>query len=141
MQAMGTSLVPYLTFEGNAAEAMKFYHSVLGGELTMQTFGESKMAEKPEDENRIIHATLKNEALTFMASDSQPGMPVKMGDNFSMSISGEDGGMLTSIFNKLAQGGNIDMPLAKQFWGDTFGMLRDKFGVRWMVNINSQQQT
>ena len=138
---MGTSLVPYLTFGGNAADAMRFYHSVLGGELTMQTFGEAKMAEKPEDENRIIHATLKNDALTFMASDSQPGEPVKSGDNFSMSISGEDGEMLASIFNRLSEGGNIDMPLAKQFWGDTFGMLRDKFGIRWMVNINSQQKT
>ena len=138
---MGTTLMPYLTFDGTAAQAMKFYHSVLGGELTMQTFGEAKMANKPEDENRIIHATLKNEALTFMASDSQPGMPIKMGDNFSMSISGEDSPRLTEIFNKLAQDGKIDMPLAKQFWGDTFGMVRDRFGVHWMVNINAQPQT
>lgn len=138
---MVSTLNPYLTFDGNAAEAMKFYHSIIGGELSMQTFGEANMAEKPEDKNRIVHATLKNAALSFMASDSQPGTPVKMGDNFSMSISGEDAAWLTDVFNKLSKGGNVDMPLAKQFWGDTFGMVRDKFGVRWMVNINSQPQT
>jgi PhnB protein len=138
---MGTTLMPYLTFDGTAGDAMKFYQSVLGGELTMQTFGEAKMANKPEDSNRIIHATLKNDALTFMASDSQPGEPIKMGDNFSMSISGEDSSKLMAFFNKLSVGGTVDMPLAKQFWGDTFGTLRDKFGVRWMVNINSQPQT
>lgn len=135
-----TTLHPYLTFNGNAAEAMKFYHSVLGGELTMQTFGEANMAKTPEDKDKIIHSTLKSGALTLMASDSDPSRQATFGDNISMSINGQDNVKLTEIFNGLAQGGKVDMPLAKQFWGDTFGILTDKFGVHWMVNIAAPAQ-
>lgn len=140
MAAMKFTLNPYLTFNGNASAAMKFYQSVFGGELTMQTFGEAKMAKKPEEKNRIVHASLKSDALTLMASDGQMNMKVKFGDNVSMSVSGREHKKLEDAFNKLAQGGKVTMPLAKQFWGDTFGMLTDKFGVHWMVNINAQPQ-
>ncbi len=138
---MDTVLTPYLTFNGKAAEAMKFYHSILGGELTMQTFAESKMAQRPEENDLIIHATLKNEGLIFMASDSMPSRQAKFGDNMHMSLGGDDAEKLTKIFNGLAQGGKVDMPLAKQFWGDTYGQLTDKFGIHWMVNITSKPQT
>lgn len=141
MSSEGPSLAPYLTFDGNAAEAMKFYHSVLGGELTMQTFAEANMAKTPEEKDRIVHATLKNDALTFMASDGMVGKPVKLGDNISMSISGKNQQWLGGVFEKLGQGGRVDMPLAKQFWGDTFGMVTDKFGIHWMVNIVAQGPT
>jgi len=137
---MESALTPYLNFNGNAGEAMKFYHSILGGELTMQTFGEVKMAERPEDKDRIIHASLKNGALTFMASDTMPERQAKVGDNIHMSINGQDHAKLTEVFNKLSRGGRVDMPLAKQFWGDTYGQLTDRFGVHWMVNITSQAQ-
>lgn len=135
---MKTILTPYLNFSGNTAEAMKFYHSVLGGELKMQTFGESGMAKTPEDKGRIIHATLKNDLVMFMASDTMPGQEAKFGDNIHMSLSGSDSAKLTELFDKLAKGGKVDMPLAKQFWGDTFGMLTDKFGVHWMINISAK---
>lgn len=138
---MDSTLTPYLTFNGDAGEAMKFYHSVLGGELSMQTFEEAKMASGPQDKNLIIHASLKNGALSFMASDAMPARQAKMGDNISMSIGGSDHAKLTEIFNKLSQGGKVEMPLAKQFWGDTYGQLTDKFGVHWMVNISAQTQT
>ena len=131
-------LTPYLNFNGNAAEAMKFYKSVLGGELTMQTFEEAKMAKTAKEKNLIVHAALKSDELTIMASDTQPKQLAKFGDNIHLSISGQDAGRLTEIFKRLSQGGKVNMPLAKQFWGDTFGMLTDKFGVHWMVNISSQ---
>ncbi len=134
---MDPLLTPYLNFNGNAGDAMKFYHSVLGGELSMQTFEEAKMAQRPEEKGRIIHAVLKNEALTFMASDSMLGREAKFGDNIHMSLSGNDGAKLTKIFNGLSTGGKVDMPLAKQFWGDTYGQLTDRFGVHWMVNITA----
>lgn len=137
---MDPTLTPYLTFNGNAAEAMKFYHSIVGGELSMQTFGEAKMAQSPADEKRIIHARLKNESLVLMASDSMPSRAAKFGDNVQMSISGDDHDRLTKAFNGLAQGGKVVMPLAKQFWGDTYGQLTDKFGVHWMVNITARPQ-
>ncbi|MDE1852641.1 MAG: VOC family protein [Thaumarchaeota archaeon] len=133
-------LNPYLTFNGNAAEAMRYYHSVLGGELKMQTFGEAKMARSPQEEKLIVHATLKNGAISFMASDANPSRRATFGDNVSMSVSGEDSRKLTEVFNRLAEGGKVDMPLAKQFWGDTFGMLTDKFGIHWMVNIAARPQ-
>jgi PhnB protein len=135
---MDSTLTPYLSFNGNAAEAMRFYQSVLGGELTMQTFGEANMAEKPEEKGLIVHATLKNEGLTFMASDTHPGRKATFGNNVQMSITGNDEKGLARAFDGLAKGGKVDMPLAKQFWGDTFGMLTDRFGVHWMVNISSQ---
>ncbi|HEV2390325.1 MAG TPA: VOC family protein [Nitrososphaerales archaeon] len=132
---MEAQLNPYLTFNGTAAPAMKFYQSVFGGELTMQTFGEVKMAQGPADENLIMHASLKSDSAVIMASDSQAGEPAKAGDNIRLSLSGKDEKGLTDVFNKLAEGGTVDLPMAKQFWGDTFGMVTDKFGTQWMVNI------
>jgi PhnB protein len=136
---MEATLTPYLNFNGNTAEAMKFYQSILGGELNMQTFEQAKMAESPEQKNLIVHATLKSGAVSLMASDSMPGRPAEFGDNVHMSLMGGDSGKLTEVFQRLAEGGSVDMPLAKQFWGDTFGMVTDKFGVHWMVNIAAQQ--
>lgn len=137
---MEPALSPYLNFNSKTAEAMKFYQSVLGGELTMQTFGEAKMAQTPKEKDLIVHAALKTDSLSFMASDTPPSRPAKFGDNVHLSITGQDAKTLTDIFNKLSQGGKVDMPLAKQFWGDTFGMLTDRFGIHWMVNIASRGQ-
>jgi PhnB protein len=138
---MDPVLTPYLTFNGKAAEAMKFYQAVLGGELVMQTFGEFNMNQKPEHKDLIIHATLKNEGLTFMASDAMPERQSKFGDNVHMSISGQDEAKLTKVFDGLAKGGKVDMPLAKQFWGDTYGQLTDRFGIHWMINITAPPQS
>ena len=103
----------------------------------MQTFGESKMAQSPEQNDLIIHATLRSEGIMLMASDSMPSRLAKFGDNIHMSISGSDSKRLATVFSKLAQGGKVDMPLAKQFWGDVYGQLTDKFGIHWMINIAS----
>ncbi len=133
-------LSPYLIFHGQTSEAMKFYQSVLGGKLSMQTYGESGTPTSEEQKNKIIHASLENETLSFMASDDAPDHLVQMGNNVHMSIAGSDEALLTKYFNMLSAGGTVDMPLAKQFWGDTFGMLTDKFGIHWMVNISSGVQ-
>lgn len=136
---MKPTLNPYLNFDGKTAEAMKFYQSVLGGELKMSTFADYNAPVADNEKNLIMHARLDNGLLSFMASDGTTQHPVHMGDNISMSIMGDDEVTLTRYFNGLAEGGKIDMPLAKQVWGDTFGMLADKYGVRWMVNISSGQ--
>ncbi len=135
---MKPTLTPYLNFMGQTKDAMEFYQSVLGGELKMQTFAESGAPISEEDKDKIIHADLQNDALSFMASDGNAEHPVHMGDNIHMSIVGSDAELLTKYFNGLAEGGKVDMPLAKQFWGDIYGQLTDKFGVHWMVNISSQ---
>lgn len=135
---MKTALVPYLNFDGNTADAMKFYQSVLGGELSIQTFGET-FPETPEGmKERTMHARLESGDLTIMASDTHPeySAPHVAGNNINMSIIGSDLEKLTEYFNKLAEGGKIGMPLEKQFWGDVYGALEDKFGIHWMVNIS-----
>jgi PhnB protein len=109
---MKTSLTPYLNFEGQTGPAMKFYQSILGGELKMQTFEEYKIPTAPEDKDKIIHAELKNDTLTFMASDVIEEHKVQMGDNIHMSIMGSDEALLTKFFYALAEGGKINMPLA-----------------------------
>ena len=136
---MKPALTPYLMFMGKTREAMTFYQSVLGGELTMQSFAESGMPTTDENKDYIIHANLANDFLTIMASDGDAQHPVKMGDNIHMSISGSDDEQLRKYFDGLAQGGHVDMELQKQFWGDIYGQLTDKFGVHWMVNISSDK--
>jgi PhnB protein len=125
---------------GETAEAMKFYQSVLGGDLKMQTYGEVGQSKSPAEENLIMHAVLKNDVFEFMASDGNTEHPVKPGNNIQMSISGDDEAALTKFFDGLSKEGTVDFPLAKQFWGDMFGMVTDKFGVHWMVNISSKEQ-
>lgn len=134
---MKTSLSPYLIFHGNCKEVMEFYKSIFGGELFMQTYGEA-MPENtpPEHKNQIIHAHLNCGDFMFMASDDHPGAEVKVGNNVHLSFGGSDEEKLKGFFDKLSQGGKVNSPLEKQFWGDTFGMLTDKFGVHWMINIS-----
>jgi len=134
------SLEPYLFFKGNAKEAMEFYKSVFGGELTMSTLGESPkevLEQMKIDESRygeIMHASLKG-PVNLMGSDSQ--MASDHSAKVELSLGGTGEAQMRQIFDKLAEGGQVRMPLSKQFWGDTFGMLTDKFGVDWMVNIGA----
>ncbi|SRR5258708_1678005 len=133
---MSAVLNPYLTFKGNAKEAMEFYHSILDGELKVTTMGEGAADHTTEDEKDLImHSVIENGPLTIMASDGTKDHPVTMGDNMSMSLSDDDA--LTKYFNGLSEGGKVNMPLSKAPWGDTFGMFQDKFGINWLVNISA----
>lgn len=128
-------LSPYLVFDGQCADAMKFYSSCMGGKLTMQKYGDTPMPCPESHKNMIMHASLENETLSFMACDGQPGRAVIKGDNVHLSVAGTDEARLQDMFKKLSAGGSVTMPLAKQFWGDTFGMFTDRFGIHWMFNI------
>lgn len=136
---MSAKLLPYLNFPGTTKEAMEFYKTVMGGELTMQTFGDAGAPAEDGNKDGIMHAELKNDDLTFMASDANGEL--KVGSSISMSLVGTDEKRLTEIFNKLAEGGDVEEPLKKAPWGDMFGMLTDKFGIHWMFNISSGEQT
>lgn len=115
---------------------MEFYHSVFGGQLTMSTFKEMNVPSGPELENQIMHSQLVAEdGMMLMASDDPESQ--NESKNVSIAISGEDEAKLTEYFNKLCEGGETIVPMSKQTWGDMFGMCTDKFGVRWMVNVNS----
>ena len=136
---MAASLSPYLNFNGNAGEAMRFYQSVLGGDLYIQTFGDAGMAQSDAEKNRTLHAALTSDAIRLFASDGRPDQPVNFGDSVHLSLQGDDAATLTRYFEGLSAGGKVDMPLNKMFWGDTFGMLTDRFGQHWMVNIAAGQ--
>ena len=134
---MTSVLNPYLQFKDNAKEALEFYQSVLGGELNIMTFGQMGM-EGPEAE-KVMHAQLVTTAgYTLMGSDTPEEMEYTPGGNISISISGDDADAMRGYFEGLAAGGTIIEPLKQQMWGDEFGMLVDKFGIRWLMNISSQ---
>ena len=133
---MPTRLNPYLSFRDNAREAMDFYQSVFGGEITRSTFGEFHASDDPAEQDKVMHSMLETPGgLTLMAADTPRGMDLDAGNNITVSLSGEDEAELRGYWDKLAAGGSVAVPLEKAPWGDTFGMCADKFGVNWMVNI------
>ena len=133
---MPTTLNPYLGFRDDAREAMEFYRSVFGGELTVTTFRDANMVPSPDDADKVMHAQLTTpNGLVLMGSDTPAGMERTPGDTISISLSGDDSGELTGYFNALAAEGAVGVPLEKAPWGDSFGMCTDPFGVHWMVNI------
>lgn len=137
---MTVRLNPYINFRGSAREALEFYHSVFGGDLTMSTYAEGGMPHQPAEAQKIMHGQLEApNGMTLMASDGPAGMPIPSESNISVSLSGDDEGTLRGYWDGLAAGGQPMMPLEKAPWGDTFGMLVDKFGVSWMVNIAGQR--
>ena len=132
---MTSRLNPYISFDGNARAAMKFYQTVFGGTLTVSTFGEFGMKEAGLA-RKVMHAMLETDnGFTLMASDLGPGMEHHPGDNITVSLSGDDRETLRGYWKKLARTGEVTMALEKQAWGDEFGQCRDKFGIAWMVNI------
>jgi PhnB protein len=135
---MASRLNPYISFRDNARQAVEFYKDVFGGELTINTFGET--GAQGRDADKIMHAQLENErGFTLMASDTPAEMPYNPGNNISISLSGDDADDLRGYWEKLSDGGTVTMPLEKQMWGDEFGMCVDRFGVPWMVNITQPQ--
>jgi PhnB protein len=138
---MSVVLNPYLNFRDETREAMEFYRSVFGGELQISTFKEYQASPDPAEDDKIMHAQLEGEGgIVFMASDTPNAMEYEPGSNFNMSLSGEDETVLRGYFDKLQDGGSVVMPLERAPWGDTFGMLVDRFGIRWLVNVNQQHR-
>jgi PhnB protein len=137
---MASVLNPYITFDGNAREAMEFYERVFGGTLRLNTFGELGGPDAPNPDE-IMHGQLETDGgLTLMGADPPPGMAHRPGNNFAVSLSGDDDAELRGYWEKLSDGGTVTVPLEKQMWGDEFGMCNDRFGITWMVNISQPQQ-
>ena len=133
------ALNPYLSFRDNARQAMEFYRSIFGGELSFSTFGEfGQSASHPGSENLIMHSFLEApNGFKLMGADTPPEMEYKGAGNITISLSGDDEAALTGYWNKLSEGATIALPLNKAPWGDSFGMLTDRFGIAWMVNIGA----
>lgn len=139
---MAKAVNTYLIFNGNCEEAFQFYKSVFGGEF--QYVGKYKDAPpedggevvSEEDSNRIMHVSLPIGSSVLMGSDSHSKFgDVGFGDNFSISISAESTEEADKIFGGLTDEGRVDMPMQKTFWSPYFGMLKDKFGVNWMIDL------
>jgi PhnB protein len=136
---MASVLNPYISFDGDARQAMEFYEQVFGGNLRVSTFGEYGQADSP-DANKIMHGQLEtSRGFTLMGSDTPTGMQFDPGSRITVSLSGDDADELRGYWDKLCEGGTVRMPLEKQMWGDEFGMCTDRFGVNWMVNIGQPQ--
>jgi len=136
---MASRLNPYLNFNGNARQALEFYQGVFGGTLNIMTFGDLGAAEGA-DAGKVMHGQLDTDAgYTLMAADLPGNMEYKPIEGCSVSLSGDDGDLLRGYWEKLSVSGATMMPLAKQVWGDEFGMCTDGFGIPWLVNISQPQ--
>lgn len=134
---MASKLNPYLTFGGNAREAMEFYNVAFGGELTLQTYKEMNMAQSPDQDNLVGHSQfVATDNMTLMGSDDPEGESYSA----SVAVSGENLDELRGYWDKLSDGATVLAPFETAPWGDTFGMLMDKFGIRWMINVVTAAQ-
>jgi PhnB protein len=137
----------YLNFDGNCEEAFNFYKSVFGGEFTyIGRFEEMPPQEgmppmSEADKNKIMHVGLPIGSTILMGSDVAGGWgpAFLQGNNFSVSIHPESKEEADTLFNSLSEGGQVTMPMADTFWGSYFGMFTDKFGINWMINLETQQ--
>lgn len=122
-------LIPYLIFPGKCKEALNFYKECLNGEITLlQTFEESPIDVPSEHQWRIFNSKFEADGLTLMASDDLPSHQVSIGTNIALFVNFSDKQEQHTVFSKLSDSGTVLMPLE-----GSFGMLEDKFGVRWMI--------
>jgi PhnB protein len=136
---MASRLNPYLSFDGDARQALEFYKEVFGGTLKVNSYGEFGEQDAPETD-KIMHGMLETPGgFTLMGADNPPGMEYTPGNTFSVSLSGDDETELRGYWEKLSAGGSVSVPLEEQMWGDVFGMCTDRFGIPWMVNITGSQ--
>lgn len=134
---MPARLNPYLQFRGHAEEAMTFYQSVFGGELNLMRYADMGGMGVPEaEQQQLMHSDLiVDDSIALMGADVPSTHPEFDQYNVHVSLSGDDEAQLRGWFEKLAEGGSVDVPLEKAPWGDHFGQVKDRFGVNWLVNI------
>ena len=134
-------LNPYLHFEGTCREAMSFYQSCFGGDLTLMPVGESPMgSHMPADmQDRMLHAMLAADGLVLMASDMVGQTGVVRGNDVHLCLICQSQSEIETYFAKLAEGGEVGHPLSQEFFG-TIGDLTDRFGVRWMLQYTPPPQ-
>lgn len=138
-------LHPYVNFSGNTEEAFNFYKSVFGGDFAalvrFQDMPVEGMEVPASEQNKVMHVSLPVGENILMGSDTLQSMgQVSAGNNAYISIQPDSKAEADRIFNGLSAGGQVEMPIADQVWGDYFGSFVDKFGLRWMINVPQQQQ-
>ena len=130
-------LSPYVFYSGTCEEAINHYQRILGGDVVMMSrYGDGPGSEElsADAKNLVMHARLVFEGQTLMASDAPPSMPNNGSHGFSLSLNLSDLDKAERVFNGLADGGSVTMPLQKTFWAERFGMLTDRYGIEWMIN-------
>jgi len=129
---------PYLTFNGNCREAMNFYKTILGGELMLQTIGESPLCQEmpPAMKENILHASLTNGQLVIMGSDMVSDNGLQKGNSVSLVLNCRSEDEIREFYTNLSEGGAATHPLEDTFWGALFGDLTDKFGNHWLLNYS-----
>lgn len=137
---MTARLNPYIGFRDNARQALEFWHSVFGGDLRIGTFADFHASDDPAEADKVMHGELHTPSgFLLMASDTPNSMPHSETSNISVSLSGDDADDLRRFFTALSEGGTVIEPLTAAPWGDEFGMVTDRFGVAWLVNITAAQ--
>lgn len=136
---MTVRLNPYLHFRDSAREAMTFYQSVLGGDLTLTSFAEAGMPVGSAEGSRIMHGHLRTESgVNLMGADTPDSMEVDSIGGITMSLSGDDDATLTGYWEALSAGGTVDLPFERAPWGAKFGQCTDRFGVPWLINVGPE---
>jgi len=135
----------YLTFNGNCEEAFNFYKSIFGGDFGfVGRFSNmpEKYKVKEEDANRIMHISLPMGDTVLMGSDSldSTGADLVKGNNFSISVGADSTEEADKVFQALAEGGKVIMPMADTFWNAYYGLVVDKFGIKWMMNYDKPME-
>lgn len=138
-----TTINAYLIFDGNCKEAMNFYKEALGGELVLQTVGGTPAAEHmpKEKHNSIMHSSLtKDGTVLLMASDMIMEDKIVRGNTVNLCVSAAAEEEAKIMFEKLSEGGVVSHPLKEEFWGALYGDFNDKFGMRWMFNVDKNNK-
>ncbi len=137
-----TQINAYINFSGNCREAMTFYNDCIGGELNMQTVEGSPLEKDCTEalQHHILHASLTKDALLLMGSDMEGPEGFIKGNNIALSLNCSSDEEINTFFSKLSAAGTVAHPLSTVFWGATFGVLTDKFGIRWMLNYDKNLQ-
>jgi PhnB protein len=133
---MSVELNAYLFFPGNAEQAIAFYQQVFGGQVTITRRGDVDPTATPEQRNQVINALLSGGDITLRASDRED-TSLDPQTRIELSLIGADDARLRDVFDALAEGGIVRDKLERQFWGDIFGAVTDKYGIGWQVNIGT----
>ncbi|WP_144836089.1 VOC family protein [Kocuria rosea] len=129
-------LNPYFSFRDTAEEAMTFYRSVFGGELSVSRFSEYGASDHPAEQDKVMHSMLTTgTGMVLMAADTPNSMDLAVGENVSVSVSGDDESVMRGWWEALGAGGTVTMPLEEAPWGGLFGMCTDRFGIHWMFSV------
>lgn len=133
-------LQPYITFLGNCEEALKYYQENLDGKIhTLMHFEEAPMEVSEEVKKKVMHSEFKFDNYAFMAADTTPERSTSVGNNISLGLGTTNLEKTEKWFNNLAKEGTVTMPLQKTFWGATFGIVTDKYGINWMFNCEEKK--